>query len=90
MQHAKHNEGECRNVVFSDKKEFNLDELDGQAYYWRNLQKDGRKVSRHQHGSGSVIIRSLFSCHVRGHNAFMEGRHNAMKYSGKLQEHLLL
>jgi transposase len=45
-----------RKVLFSDEKKFNLDGPDGWNYYYHDLRKETKILSRRQMGGGSVMI----------------------------------
>ncbi|KAK2579788.1 hypothetical protein KPH14_012181 [Odynerus spinipes] len=49
-----------KHVIWSDEKKFNLDGLDGFNYYWHDLRKERRVMSRTAQGGGSVMIWAAF------------------------------
>ena len=44
-----------RNVIFTDEKRFNLDGPDGLNYYYHDLRKEQKILSRRQIGGGGMI-----------------------------------
>lgn len=76
-------------VVFSDEKRFNLDGPDGFHYYWHDLRKEEKCLSRRQNCGGSVMIWGCFSEMGIGSLAFTTSRINAVKYMDILRSHLL-
>lgn len=69
-----------RKVIFSDEKKFNLDGPDGFSYYYHDLRKDERIMSRRQMGGGSVMIWCAIGYKGRSEVVFLDGRINALKY----------
>ncbi|VDO39666.1 unnamed protein product [Haemonchus placei] len=43
-------------VVFLDEKKFNLDGLEGNKYYWRDLEKEPVYFIRRNCGGGSLMV----------------------------------
>lgn len=66
MLHVNYKKEGLRNVVFSEKEEFNLHGLKGWAYYWHDLEKHEEIISQRHYSFGSLIIWSLLSCHESG------------------------
>lgn len=50
-----------RNVVFSDEKKFNLDGPDGYNYYFHDIRKEERFLSRHHSREGGVMVWAAIS-----------------------------
>ena len=48
--------GEWKKVVFTDEKKFNLDGPDGYNYYFHDLRKEERFLSRHHSREGGVMV----------------------------------
>lgn len=47
---------EWQSVIFSDEKKFNLDGPDGYSYYYHDLRKEEKILSRRHTGGGSVMV----------------------------------
>ncbi|KAK2579992.1 hypothetical protein KPH14_012298 [Odynerus spinipes] len=71
------------------KKKFNLDGPDGFNYYWHDLRKERRVMSRRAQGSGSVMIWAAFKKNCKSEIAFLNGRLNSTGYQNMLYDHLL-
>ena len=55
------------------KKKFNLDGLDGWAYYWDDLQQEPREFFSRQQGGDSLIVWGAI-CFIRTTDiAFLDG-----------------
>ena len=52
---------ECKNVIFSDEKKFNLDGPDSFKYYWHNLRIEKSVPMSRNFGGESLMIRVTFS-----------------------------
>ena len=76
-------------VIFSDEKKFNLDGPDGLSYYWHDLRKDEKILSRRQMGGGSLMIWGAFSERGTSTLAIISGRQNSTKYIATLENYLL-
>ena len=75
-----------QNVVFSDEKKFNLDGPDGYSYYWHDLRKEERVLSRRHTGGGSVMIWASIGYQGKSPIVFLEGRMNANRYIDLLRQ----
>ena len=76
------------NIIFSDKKKFNLDGPDGWQYYWYDLRKEEQYFSKRASGGGSVMVCAAFSAQVKAQIAFLKGRENSDKYINTLENYL--
>ena len=52
---------EDENVIFSDKKKFNLDGPDGLNYYWHDKSLSFKIFLERQCGGGSVMVWAAFT-----------------------------
>ena len=77
-----------RRVVFSDEK-FNLDDLDGFAYYWHDLLNEQQYFSKRQQGGASVTIWAAISFDEVSNIAVLDVNLNSEKYCDILSECLL-
>ena len=82
-------EAEWKQVLFSDEKKFNLDGLDGAAYYWHDLRKEEKIFSKRQQGGQSLMDWDGFDYRGQANITFPEGRMNATDYEDLLDIHLL-
>lgn len=80
---------EWRSVVFSDEKKFNLDGPDGLHYYWHDLRKEERLLSRRVHGGASVMVWASFCFSGKSEIVFRECKGKADVYRKVLNDHLL-
>ena len=80
---------EWQSIIFSDEKKFNLDGIDGNAYYWHSLRHDERMFSTRQHGGGSVMICACFFYFGRSSIAFLDGRQDSECYVRTMENYLL-
>jgi len=69
-----------RKVIFSDEKKINLDGPDGYSYYYHDLRKDERIMSRRQIEEGSAMNWCAIGYKGRSEVVFSDGRINALKY----------
>lgn len=51
---------EWRKVIFSDEKRFNLDGPDGASYYFHDIRKEKKYLSRRHSRSGSIMVWGRF------------------------------
>ena len=49
-------DNEWKNVMFSDKKKFNLDGPDGYKYFWADKNMPESMYSRRQNAGGGVMV----------------------------------
>ena len=77
---------EWQNVIFSDEKKFNLDGPDGFKYYFHDLRKEPRVLSRHHSTLGSVMVWGAISYYGTVDLIVVDGRQNAGKYLNLLKE----
>lgn len=80
---------EWEKLIFSDEKKFNLDGPDGLGYYWHDLRKEERILSKRQMGGGSVMVWAAIGYRSKGPLVFCDGRMNSKKYVTMLQDNLL-
>lgn len=86
--HVQHSEM-WSHVIFSDEKKFNLDGPDGFKYYWHDLRKERKIMSRRPLGGGGVMVWAAFIGNLKTEIVFISGRIDAKKYQEVLEEHLL-
>jgi len=77
------------NVIYSDKKQFNLDGPDRLHYYWHNLQKEEKIYSTCQKGGASVMVWGAFCAHNKNALRFIEKTMNSLLYLQVLEAALL-
>ncbi len=71
-------------IVWSDEKKFNLDGPDGIRYYWHDLRKEPKTLSKRRFGGGSLMIweafvnGTIFDLHI------MNGTYDSVKYTDML------
>lgn len=73
-----------RRVIFSDEKKFNLDGPDGYAYYFHDLRKEEKFLSRRQMGGGSLMIWGCIGYKKTGSICFLPTKVNAEYYKNIL------
>ncbi|CDF37795.1 unnamed protein product [Chondrus crispus] len=76
-------------IIFSDEKKFNLDGPDGCHYYWHELRKEKKVLSRRHQGCDSLMIWSCFSYYGRKNLVIMYGKQDSAKYCEILKDDLL-
>jgi transposase len=76
-------------VIFSDEKKWNLDGPDGNAYYWRDLRKEERYLSRRNFGGGSVMVWAAFSSKGKLQLVFTSCKMKSEDYQRVLQDSLV-
>jgi predicted transcriptional regulator len=76
-------------VVWSDEKKFNLDGPDGYQYYWHDLRKEERVLSRRNYGGGNVMVWAAFGSKGKASIAFITNRLDSEDYITMLETHLL-
>ena len=69
-----------KKVVFTDEKKFNLDGPDGYKYYFHDLRKEERFLSRRQSGGGSIMLWGSISYNSALSLIKISGHQNAIKY----------
>ena len=74
--------------IFSDEKKFNLDGPDGLIYYWHDMRNEPRIRPSRVQGGGSLMIWGGFMGQTKCELAFVNGRMNALKYQGMLEDYL--
>ena len=77
-------------IVWSDEKKFNLDGLVGIRYYWHDLRKEPKLLSKRAFGGGSLMIWKAFVNDMLFDIHIMEGKYNAERYTDMLEERLIL
>lgn len=76
-------------IVWSDEKKFNLDGPDGIRYYWHDLRKEPKYLSKRAFGGGSLMIWGAFVNDTIFNLHIMEGAYNAERYTDMLKESLV-
>lgn len=71
---------EWKNIIFSDEKKFNLDGPDGYRYYYHDLRKEQRYLSRRHSGGGGVMVWAAISSRGPVDLVTIEGKQTAQKY----------
>lgn len=89
MAVASRSDTECRKLNFSDEKRFYSDRPDGLQYYWHDLRKDKRVLSRSQSGGSSIMIWACFFNFWENNFVFLSGYESSVSYSSTLQSSLL-
>lgn len=80
---------EWRSIVFSDEKKFNLDGPDGFQYYWHDLRKEEKVMSKRVHGGASVMVWAAFGFYGKTEIVFRECKGDSSVYTTLLGNHLL-
>lgn len=75
-------------MIWSDKKQFNCDELDGCKYHWHDLRREELNLSRRQHGSNGVIVEASFCSHGKTELVLVHVRLNGNEYVKILEKEL--
>ena len=70
----------CRNVLFSDENEFNLDGPDGFQYYFHDIRKETTSAIRRQMGGSSVMVWAGVGYFGKTSVKFINGRINSVRY----------
>lgn len=77
-----------RKVIFSDEKKFNLDGPDGYQYYFHDLRKEPKFLSRRQMGGGSVMVWAAIGYHGKTDIVFLPGKLKSQDYIKIIDEQL--
>lgn len=80
---------EWRSVIFSDEKKFNLDGPDGYKFYWHDLRKEERLLSRRVHGGASVMVWAGFCFSGKTRLVFRPCSGDSSVYQQLMEENLL-
>jgi len=84
--HVTWDSNKWRQVRFSDEKKFNLDGPDGFSYYYHDLRKDERILSRRQMGGGSVMVWAFIGYEKKGDIGFLPKKVNSQCYNQLLEQ----
>lgn len=76
-------------IIWSDEKRFNLDGPDGFQYYFHDLRKDEKTLSKRVQGGGGVMIWAAFGYQGKTEIAFIQGTMNSQGYQSVLEQFLL-
>lgn len=76
-------------IVFTDEKKFNLDGPDGSQYYWHDLRKEKKYLSKRRFGGGSVMVWAGFGINGTTDIVFLDGNVNSYKYCDVIGDNLL-
>ena len=79
---------EWQKVIFTDEKKFNLDGPDGYNYYYHDLRKEEKVLSRRQCGGGSLMLWGSISCKGALSLERICGRQNANGYLQLLERQI--
>ena len=71
---------EWRSIIFSDEKRFNLDGPDGFSYYYHDIRKEEKILSKRQNGGGSVMIWAAIGYEKNSEIEFLSQRVSAKMY----------
>lgn len=77
---------EWNQVIFSDEKRFCLDGPDGYAYYFHDLRKEERFLTRHHRREGGIMIWGAISVRGPVELKFIEGTQTGVRYRDMLEE----
>jgi len=80
---------EWRSVIFSDEKKFNLDGPDGWMYYWHDLRKEERIMSKRVHGGASVMVWAAFCWSGKSELVIRPCKGDSDHYQQLMQDHLV-
>ncbi|CDF38310.1 unnamed protein product [Chondrus crispus] len=86
-KHVTWNDNKWNKVIFSNEKNFNLDGPDGH-YYYHDLRKEKKILSRRHQGGGSLMIWFCFSYYGRNNLVIMYGKQDSAKYCTLLNDDL--
>lgn len=75
-------------VIYTDEKKFNLDGPDGFSYYFHDLRKETKLLSRHHSAVGSVMVWGAISYYGAVDIVIMKGKQNAQKYLELIKEEI--
>ena len=75
--------------MFSDKKKFNLDGLDGCQYYFYNLRKTPENFMKRFREGQSVMISGNISYKEKTELAFLSGFQDTSRYFQTLEHYFL-
>lgn len=78
--------GEWNKVIFSDEKKVNLDGPDGFRYYFHDLRKEEKFLSKRKMGGGSIMVWAPIGFLNKGEITFLPRRVNAEAYKNILEE----
>ncbi|KAG4228405.1 hypothetical protein PC116_g23242 [Phytophthora cactorum] len=78
-----------KSVVFTDEKNFNLDDPDEFRCYWHDTRVAPKLMSKRVNGGGSVMIWADASMYGKTDVVFLNGRQNSTKYTETLRGNLL-
>lgn len=78
-----------QNIIWMDEKKFNLDGPDGFQYYWHDLRKEPKYMSRRVHGGGGIMVWTGFSWNGKTKLVIIEGSIKSTEYISILESHLL-
>lgn len=76
---------EWRTVVFSDEKKFNLDGPDGYNYYFHDLRKEPRFLTKHHSREGGVMVWGAVSYYGTSEIVFESAKMTAESYKRILE-----
>lgn len=77
-------------VIFTDEKKFNLDGPDGYAYYFHDLRKEERYLSRRHSALGSIMVWGAICCEGVLDLVVLEGKQSAEKYIKLLEQQKII
>lgn len=77
---------EWKDIVFYDEKKFNLDGPDGFRYYFHDIRKETKILSRRQQGGGSLMIWGAIGYYGKCDLQFISGKINSVDYVNMLKE----
>ena len=77
---------EWHRVLFSDEKKFNCDGPDGFNYYFHDVRKEERFLSKRHSGGGSVMIWAAVGYYTRSPIVFLDGCVNSTRYRDLLEK----
>jgi len=80
---------EWEKIIYSDEKKFNMDGPDGFYYYWHDLRKTQRVLSKRHTSGGGVMVWAAFCNYGRVSLTFCSSKMNQYEYMDLLEKHLL-
>lgn len=75
-----------KTVIFTDEKKFNLDGPDGFNYYFHDLRKEEKIMSRRHSSLHSVMVWGAISYYGAIDIVFLQGKQNSKKYLQLLKD----